>query len=350
MRQALAGRIDSEVLGGKASEPVLKIYVPIKLAGDTRPRGVLEVQLPYAPVQAAINHRTRNLATVLGFAALLFYLALLPSVLRASRALSDLYEARQIPLQRRLRRAMRERELQLHYQPKLGLRSGRVEGVEALLRWRLEDGTTVPPADYIPRIETTPVIEALTMHVFGLAVEQSTAWAREGIELGIAVNISVCNLREPDFADRLERAAAARGRSPSDFTLELTESAVGQQADQELRTLKDLRARGFTLSIDDFGTGESSLSRVDSIEFQEVKIDRTFMRKLETDPTVVAGIINLAHALGATAVAEGVESDSAARQLAALGCDAIQGYHLARAMPGGELPNWLRTFRANAAR
>ncbi len=348
LRKAFDGRIESQVSGVGASERLLRIYVPIRLAGDLRPRSVLEVHLPYAPVQAAIDQRTRNLATVLVLGALLFYLALLPSVLRGSRALADLYEARQVPLQRRLRRAMRNGELALHYQPKLDLRTGRIDGVEALLRWRLEDGSMVPPADYIPRIEPTQVMEALTMHVFAFAVGQSAAWAAQGIDLDIAVNISVCNLREADLPDRLAGLTAAHGRSPADFTLEVTESAVGQHADLELRTLMGLRARGFRLSIDDFGTGESSLSRVDAIEFQEVKIDQSFMRKLVGDPTVVAGIVNLAHALGARAVAEGVESAAAARQLAELGCDAIQGFHLARPMPADELTAWLRDFPSKA--
>ncbi len=344
LRKAFGGQIESQVSGGGTSERLLTIYVPIELAGDRRPRSVLEVHLPYAPVQAAIDYRTRNLAFVLVLGALLFYLALLPTVLRGSRALADLYEARHLRLQRRLRRAIRDGELALHYQPKLGLQTGRIEGVEALLRWRLADGSMVPPADYIPLVEATPVIEALTTHVFRLAVGQSAAWAAQGIALDIAVNISVCNLREADLADRLTRLAAAHGRSPADFTLEVTESAVSRHSEIELRTLMDLRARGFKLSIDDFGTGESSLSRVDAIEFQEVKIDQSFMRKLEADPTVVAGIINLAHALGARAVAEGVESRAVADQLAVLGCDAMQGFHLARPMPAEALLIWLRDF------
>ncbi len=349
VRRALEGKIDSEVLDAAHADRVLKIYVPIVLAGDARPRGVLEVHLPYAPVQSAIDRRTRNLAAVLILAALLFYLALLPSVLRGSRALSDLYEARQLPLQHRLRRAMRDGELALHYHPKLDLRTGAIDGVEALLRWRLGDGSMVPPAEYIPLIESTPVIGALSEHVFNLAVAQSAAWAGQGIQLTIAVNISVCNLREPDLPDRFARLASAGGRSPSDFMLELTESAVGKHVELELRTVKALRARGFRLSVDDFGTGESSLSRVDSIEFQEVKIDQSFMRKLAGDPAVVAGIITLAHALGARAVAEGVETEAVTRQLVALGCDGLQGFHLARPMPGGELPAWLRDF-SNAPR
>lgn len=350
LHKAFGGQIESQVSGEETEERLLKIYVPIVIGADPLPRSVLEVHLPYAPVQATIDYRTGYLAIVIVLAALLFYLALLPSVLRGSRALADLYDARQVPLQRRLRRAMQDGELDLNYQPKLDLRTGKIEGAEALLQWRLEDGSIVPPADYIPLIETTPVMQDLTMHVFERAVGQSARWAQQKIDVRIAVNISISNLREADLPDRLARVAAAHGRSPGQFTLEVTESAVGQNADLEVRTLKDLRARGFTISIDDFGTGESSLSRVDAVQFQEVKIDRSFMRKLEVDPTVVAGIINLAHALGARAVAEGVESRAVALQLVVLGCDAMQGFHLARPMPGDEFPTWLHDFHSSAER
>jgi EAL domain-containing protein (putative c-di-GMP-specific phosphodiesterase class I) len=345
LRKAFGGRIASRVSGGAEAERILTIYVPIALPGEDQPRSVLELHLPYAPVQAAIDYRTRNLTAVVVLTALLFYLALLPSVLRGSRALADIYDARQIPLQRRLRRAMRDGEIDLHYQPKLELSSGRIDGVEALLRWRLKDGSIVSAADYIPLIEATPVMQDVTMHVYERAVGQSARWAAQGIDIRVAVNISICNLRESEFPERLAQVTAAHGRSPRDFTLEVTESTVGEDARLEARTLKELRARGFTISIDDFGTGESSLGRVDSAEFQEVKIDRSFLRKLDVDPTVVAGIINLAHALGARTVAEGVETGAAARQLGDLGCDVIQGFHVAPPLPADELFKWLCAFR-----
>ena len=158
------------------------IYVPISLAGDRQPRSVLELHLPYAQVQATIDRRTRALDVVLLVGALLFYIALLPTVLRGSAALADLYASRQVPLQRRLRRAIRDRELFLDYQPKLGLQTGRIEGVEALLRWRPGDGSIVPPSDFLPLVERTPVMRELTMHVFKLAVGQSASWARQGID------------------------------------------------------------------------------------------------------------------------------------------------------------------------
>ncbi|MEK6328636.1 MAG: EAL domain-containing protein [Actinomycetota bacterium] len=350
LRTAFSGEIESRAPSADSSERPLKIYVPISLAGDRRPRNVLELHLPYEPVQATIDHRTKSMAIVLVAGALLFYLALFPTVLRGSSALADLYEARRVPLQRRLRRAIGNGELALDYQPKLDLQTERIEGVEALLRWRLEDGSVVPPAEYIPLVEPTPVMEELTMHVFELAVRQSAAWAEQGIDLDIAVNISACNLCEEDLPNRLSRLTAAHGRSPARFTLEVTESAMSRRPDRDLHTLVRLRACGFKLSVDDFGAGESSLSRVRAIDVQEVKIDRSFVRHLDEqgDPVLMAGIIDLAHSLGATVVAEGVESEAAARQLTALGCDALQGFHLARPMPPGELAEWLRDRPSNA--
>ena len=344
LRAAFAGAIQSRVSTAGAADRLLTIYVPIRLEGDPGPRSVLELHLPYAPVQATINDRTRALATLLILSALLFYVALLPSVVRGSGALAALYAARQIPLQRRLRRAMTGGELALHYQPKLDLQTAEVTGVEALLRWRHPDGSFVPPVDYIPLIEPTPVMKELTMHVFELAARQSAGWAERGLELDIAVNISACNLHEADLADRLVRLAAAHRRAPEHFTLEITESAMSKRPDHALKTLRSLRKRGFKLSIDDFGTGQSSLSRVDAIAFQELKIDRSFVLKLADhgESVLIARIVDLAHALGARAVAEGVESEGAMRHLAEIGCDAMQGYHLSKPLPPEQLEPWLR--------
>ena len=307
---------------------------------------MLELHLPYAPVQTKIDRRTTSLALVLGLGALLFYGGLLPTILRGSSALAELYEKRQLPLQRRLRRAMRDRELTLVYQPKLDLRTGEIDGVEALLRWQPANGPAVPPAEFIPLIEPTAVMKALTLHVFELAVRQAAAWAKQGLHIGVAVNISACNLRDDDLPDRLAELTSTHGLSPRSFTLEVTESGVSQSPDRDLETLTALRTRGFKLSIDDFGTGESSLSRIDRLDFQEVKIDRSFVSDLgdRPDPVLLASIIELAQALGARAVAEGVESEAASRRLTELGCDEIQGFHLARPLPPDELAAWLREF------
>ena len=250
LRTAFNGQITSRVSSDTASRRLLKIYVPIRLARDQRPRNVLEMQLPYAPVQATIDDRTKIMAVVLIAGALLFYIALLPTILRVSAALADVYAARQGPLQRRLRRAISDGELVLYYQPKLSLQSGRIEGVEALLRWRLADGSIVPPTDYLPLVEPTPVMRELTMHVFKLAVGQSARWTQQGIDLDIAVNISASNLREEDLPDRLAGLTAAHGRRSEDFTLEITEGAMSERPDRDLHTLRSLRARGFTTPVD----------------------------------------------------------------------------------------------------
>ena len=344
LRPAVAGAIQSRVTTGGRADRLLEIYLPIRLRGDPRPRSVLELALPYAPIQATIDERAKALSILLAVAALLFYLALLPNVLRGSGALASLYAARQGPLQRRLRRAMADGELILHYQPKLDLRTGAVPGVEALLRWRCADGGLVPPVDYIPLIEPTPVMKELTAHVFELAARQSAEWAQRDLVLDIAVNISACNLQEADLPDRLARLAAAHGRAPEHFTLEITESAISGRPEHDLQTLRSLRQRGFKLAIDDFGTGHSSLSRIDAIEFQELKIDRSFIQQLAEgrEPLMIARIVDLGHALGARVVAEGVELDRAMRPLADLECDIVQGYHVSRPLPPEQLERWLR--------
>ena len=158
------------------------------------------------------------------------------------------------------------------------------------------------------------------------------------------MNISACNLHEADLPDRLDRLAAAAGRAPEHFTLEITESAMSESPERDLQTLQSLRERGFKLSIDDFGTGQSSLSRVEAIEFQELKIDRSFVQRLDDrrEPLVIARIVDLGHALGARVVAEGVESEGAMRRLAELGCDVVQGYHISRPLAPDQLERWLR--------
>lgn len=341
---AFAGGIESRVSTAPATDRLLAIYVPIRLAGDPAPRSVLELHLPYAAVQTTIDDRTRSLVILVALGALLSYLALLPSVLRGSSALAGVYSARQRPLQRRLRGAMADGELILHYQPKLDLDTGAISGVEALLRWQRADGSFLAPADYIPLIEPTEIMEELTAHVFDLAAKQSADWSARCVELDIAVNISACNLQEPDLADRLVGLAAVHGRAPEHFTLEITESATSNRPENDLQTMRSLRARGFKLSIDDFGTGESSLSRVDAIEFQELKIDRSFVRQLDTrgESVLVARIVDLAHALRARAVAEGVESEAALSYLTGIGCDVMQGYHLSKPLPADQLESWLR--------
>ena len=357
LKAALDGGTESVVSGKDpgqgidkptSTEASLKVYLPILLTGDTKPRGVLEVHLPYEPVQAEIDAGNQSLVLILGLGALLFYGALLPSVLRGSRALADTHEARQKPLQRRLREAMRDGELMLAYQPKLDLRSGKIHAVEALLRWQPSGKPAISPAEFLPLVEATPVMRDLTSHVFELALRQSAAWTDHGIELDIAVNISASDLSQEGFAERLAARVRAYGLSPSRFTIELTESAVSQDHARDHQTLSALRTHGFKLSIDDFGTGESSLSRLHLAEFHEVKIDRSFISQLDDpkDSVLVASIIDLAQALGATVVAEGVESEAIARRLERLGCDLMQGYHVAPPLPPGELVEWLRRFPA----
>jgi diguanylate cyclase len=292
-----------------------------------------------------ITSRTRRLYLTLGIPAFLLYLALIPTMLRASRALSSAYEARPDALQRDVRRAIARGEFELHYQPKLALDDETVRGVEALLRWRHPKRGMVPPLAYLPQIESTALIGPLGLHVFGLACRQAADWRRDGVELNIAVNLSVANLEDPDLPRQLTRLLDESRLSPHCFTLEVTETAVMHATETVEDVLLSLRGMGFHLSVDDFGTGYSSLARLDRLPVDELKIDGSFTQTLEHDGDgrVVASIVALAHELELTCVAEGIESPQTAATLAAMGCEAGQGFHWAPALTADELRDWLRS-------
>jgi EAL domain-containing protein (putative c-di-GMP-specific phosphodiesterase class I) len=218
--------------------------------------------------------------------------------------------------------------------------------VEALLRWNHPQRGMVPPLEFLPQAEQTSLALPLTVRVFELAFARLAAWRREGIDLSIAINVAPSMLAELDLPRRVERLVAEHGVRPRDVTLEITESAIGQAP--ALPALAHFKSLGFELSIDDFGTGHSSLVRLDTLPIDELKIDREFIRRLADGggTTLVAGMISLAHELGLVVVAEGVESQEITEQLAGLGCDSIQGFYLARPLPEAELAPWLELRRS----
>jgi EAL domain-containing protein (putative c-di-GMP-specific phosphodiesterase class I) len=318
----------------------VEVYVPIHQRDD-KPPLVLEAYLGYEQVRQDMTAATRSLYLTLGGGALLFYLALLPTLFQASRALAESRARRSPALQRRLRRAIRRNELVLHYQPKLDLRTRRVAGVEALVRWRLPGGRLAQPGEFLPHVEQTEVMKPLTLHLVELALRQAVVWERANLPLNIAVNLSSHNVTDRDLARELERLAGKHGVSPSQLTLEVTETAAMCDPDEGERTLVALAARGFQLSIDDFGTGQSSLARLDQLPVREIKIDRSIVKRMDLagDTTLVRTIVGLAHQLGMRLVAEGVEADAIARHLEDLGCDVVQGFGIGLPVGPEELPD-----------
>jgi len=325
----------------RAGVEMLRVDLPVVVAGgDGKRLATLEADVPYAPVRAEITKRTRRLYITLGSAGLLLYLALLPTFARVATLFDQSYARRRPRLQRQLRRAMERDELVLHYQPKFDLRTGAVTSVEALLRWQHPQLGTVAPGQFIPQAEPTPVMADLTMHVVGLAAEQSARWEDAGIDVEIAVNLGAKILSDPSLPWKLAEALEPSGIAPRRLRLEVTETAADDARAREL--LVPLQRMGFGLSIDDFGTGHSSLSRLSRLPVDEVKLDRSFLQAGEADDRVIAGVIRLAHELDMRVVAEGIEQAADLARLVEAGCDVGQGYRLARPMPVGDVTSRLR--------
>ena len=224
--------------------------------------------------------------------------------------------------------AMNRQEFYLLYQPKVDLRSGVVAGAEALVRWRHPMRGVIAPLEFIPFAESSACIDRMTQWIGTTACGQMRAWDELGCRLDIAINVSARNLHEPRLAEQLEGQCRMAGVSASRITLELTETAAMRDAVQMTDVLTRLRVKGFRLSIDDFGTGYSSLVQLHRLPFNEIKIDRTFVTGCTTSTesrSIVRLVIDLAHALGMKAVAEGVESPEALRLLREMGCDEAQG-------------------------
>ena len=241
-----------------------------------------------------------------------------------------------LSLSTRLRRALAEDELLLHYQPIFDVPDGTLIGVEALLRWHDPARGMVPPGDFIPLAEETGLIEAVGDWVVGAVCEQQVAWAARGWHPQISFNVSPRQLRRLDFTSRVADHLRRTGADPAKLTVELTESATMEDpisAEPILRALHDL---GLKLALDDFGSGYSSLSRLREMPVETLKIDRAFLREVPENreaAAIVTAILRLSRALGRTTVAEGVETEAQRRFLAAQGCPLAQGFLLARPLP-----------------
>jgi diguanylate cyclase (GGDEF)-like protein len=243
-----------------------------------------------------------------------------------------------------LRLALSRDELELHYQPKARLSDGSVSGVEALVRWRHPVRGLVPPDEFIPVAEQSGLMQRLTDTVLGMALHQLGEWNEQGLHVPIAVNVSFRDLLDDSFTDRLAGRIGERGIDPSLITLEITERVLTSDMERARRTLDSLKALGVLLSLDDFGTGWSSLRLLRELPVSEIKIDRSFVSRVaidDEDATVVRALVGLAHGLGLGVVAEGIETLVTWNTIAALGCDDAQGWHIARPMPPEAATQWL---------
>ncbi|MBS0498749.1 MAG: EAL domain-containing response regulator [Proteobacteria bacterium] len=239
--------------------------------------------------------------------------------------------------------AIEHGELLNYYQPKVDLATGELRGVETLVRWLHPEDGLVFPDQFIGVAEEHGLINAMTRMVLSGALAQAQRWRAEGLSLRVAVNVSMDNVRRLDFADYVASEVERHGLAPSDLILEVTESRLMQDAQNALDVLTRLRLKRFSLSIDDFGTGHSSLAQLRNIPFDELKIDQSFVHGATQDGTrraIFEASLNIARQLGMTSVAEGVEDAADWAYLQSAGCDLAQGYFIAQPMPGGALPTW----------
>ncbi len=245
-----------------------------------------------------------------------------------------------------LRRAIERREFVLHYQPKVDLADGRIHGVEALLRWNHPQRGMVAPADFIPALEDSGLILAVGEWVMEEAAAQLRRWQVEGLQaVPVAVNLSAKQFRRRDLDALIRRTLAATGVSASLIELEVTESCLMEDPEDAVRLLASLRGAGVRISVDDFGTGYSSLSYLTRLPLNALKIDRSFVRDAVSSSeaaSIVRAVIDMAHNLNFTVIAEGVETPAQMAFLKRHGCDLGQGYLFDRPMPAAQLAHRLR--------
>jgi diguanylate cyclase (GGDEF)-like protein len=249
----------------------------------------------------------------------------------------------QVELLQDLRRAIANKELELHYQPKIHAPSGQITGAEALMRWKHPQRGMVGPNVFIPLAERYGLIIALGNWLIKDVCRQIRAWQEQGLRMRVAINLSVHQLRQADLVENIVDALQRNHIEPSLLTCEITESAAMDDTRITLQVIERLSAAGVHLSIDDFGTGYSSLSYLRQLAAQELKIDRSFVLDLETSAdarAIVDAVVKLAQALGLKVVAEGVETEEQQEILRRLGCNELQGYLFAKPMPAAALALW----------
>jgi EAL domain-containing protein (putative c-di-GMP-specific phosphodiesterase class I) len=256
-------------------------------------------------------------------------------------------------LENELRRGIDANELVLHYQPLVSFKTGQVGSVEALVRWRHQERGLVPPGQFIPLAERTRLIKPLSQWVLNSALGQCHAWRKAGLRLPVTVNLSMRNLHDPKLPDSVSELLSKWDLGADSLEVEITENGVTANPQRALQVLTRLSGMGVRVAIDDFGIGYSSLSRLKTLPVELIKIDQSFVSNMVTnagDHAIVRSVVDLGHNLGLGVVAEGVEDRATWDMLAALGCDAAQGYYVSRPMPPVDLVEWLNRSSAGAAK
>jgi EAL domain-containing protein (putative c-di-GMP-specific phosphodiesterase class I)/CheY-like chemotaxis protein len=242
--------------------------------------------------------------------------------------------------------AIEKKQFIVHFQPKVFIASGLIKGVETLVRWEHPEKGLIYPNDFIPQAESSGLIHDITLQVIDLALSWLSHWQAKGLKLTVAINLSAASLSDTELVEQIHQRVLAFKISPSDLVLEITETAVMNNLALSLNSLARLRLNGFGLSIDDYGTGFSSMQQLARIPFTELKIDRSFVDGAADNPqleNMVNISIDTARRLNLACVAEGIESAEDWRFLKKLECEIGQGYFIAKPMRGEELINWIKS-------
>ena len=263
------------------------------------------------------------------------------------------YSLNRLTMLGRLRDALANNDISVHYQPIMSIRSAKPWGAEALVRWQHDELGNIPPDEFIPLAEQLGMIRQITQYVLRKVLIQMQQWQQQGIDLSVSVNLSVCDIQDIQFPQTVMRLLEEFSVKPAALNFEITESSVMTDSRQARRVLKELTDMGFTLSIDDFGTGYSSLSYLKQLPAEKLKIDKSFVQNMiddENDAVIVRSTIDLAHNMGRAVVAEGVEDRDVYQLLEILGCDLVQGFYICKPLPALEVEQWLAQSAWTAAR
>jgi len=250
----------------------------------------------------------------------------------------------QIHLVSSIKNGLKEDEFKLYYQPKIQLETGKTSGLEALIRWQHPTRGHLSPAHFIPVAEQMGLMKELTEWVIATALKQSLHWGNNGIHTPVAINVSARSFQDHNFVQSVKNALEISQTSAENLEIEITENTLMSNIDSAIDIIKSLSDLGIRISIDDFGTGYSSLSYLKRLPIDELKIDQSFVKNMDTDKNdaaIVMSVIDLGHNLGFKVVAEGVERKEPMRMLKDLGCDTAQGYHISRPMPTAAVAGWL---------
>jgi EAL domain-containing protein (putative c-di-GMP-specific phosphodiesterase class I) len=258
---------------------------------------------------------------------------------------SDAIEQGNLILEKELKDAIENDELVMYYQPQVSLKYQRVCGIEALVRWQHPIKGIVPPDGFIPLAESCGLIVPLTLWTLNTTLRHCSPCFKNRNDFNVSINLSAALLHKQDLVDLITQAMQIWDTKPSSLILEVTESAMMTNPDQSMKTLNRLHDAGIKISIDDFGTGHSSLAYLKQLPVNELKIDKSFVMNMgenQDDKKIVRSILDLGHNFELKVVAEGIENEKIMSELTEMGCDIGQGYHISRPVPLDELQEWMK--------